>query len=475
MSSSAFAAIPMPWLPPAAPLVAIDVTGRCNLRCTHCYNADYLAQELSPQRVHNILTSTPAPWKMYFLGGEPLLRDDILAILEQSVALGHPTSLATNGTRILKVGAERLLQTGVTEIYLSLDGADALHNDVIRGRGRFEEAVEGLLALDQAARSYPGVSINISTSVGRQNLASVAQLPAFLDGLGVYIDKLGVMPISPIGRAVSAPELSLTERQWLDLAEVLCADWRRYPRLAFLCIANSELTVRYLEAKYRVFLNECVADCRVVRGTDAGRVLADGRLVPCSGRLDLVDAMTAEGSLPAYQVESLGHEAPFEDFIRQMSPHLSLNAPICARCPYQANCQICPLEKRAQVAPRMSREAVCAEVWRRVEEQKIELKTEDSLPSPLPMGTHGDVLVDDTAYLKEIRTDGYLLVCPRDQSFHRLARPEGQFWRDVAENRSLAQASQRFLAEIEGLEGYRRLARLIRTLADAQVLAERPS
>jgi MoaA/NifB/PqqE/SkfB family radical SAM enzyme len=463
-----------------APLLALDVTGRCNLRCVHCYNAEYLPCELPRADVDALLERTPPEWKVYLLGGEPLLRADILDVLARSSALGHPTALATNGVLVKRVGAERLLDTGLQEIYVSLDGADAAANDAIRGRGSFAGAVEGLLALEQAAQGRD-VSLNVSSTVCRGNVESVSRLPALVDALGIHVDKLGVMPMSPIGRGAADPGLRVDELTWLDLCETLCADWRRSRRTAFLCMANSELAVRYLEARHHVFLNECVADCRIVRGTDACRVLADGRVVPCSGRIDLIERMADEGApviMPVGRLGAGGDQAvPFPAFIAEMQPHLQLGDPLCGPCLYHDECQVCPLEMRFHAAPRMSRRAVCAEVSRRVLDQGITLATSESPVEPPaePPLAGGDVVVDSTVYVRELRGDRHMLVAPRDQSYHVMDRPGAEFWRALVDTGRMGAATAGYLRHAASpVSGIRRLRHLVRTLVEASALSEPP-
>ncbi|VAW82294.1 hypothetical protein MNBD_GAMMA13-1327 [hydrothermal vent metagenome] len=467
----------MPWLQNGHPLIAIDVTGRCNLRCIHCYNAEFLPKSLSRQQVSRILTQSPSDWKIYFLGGEPLVRRDILSILSESVSLGHPTSLATNATLIKRIGAEQLLDTGIGEIYVSLDGADEESNDRIRGKGSFAAIVEGLLALEDAAYGRE-FSLNVSVTACSPNISSIERLPAFLDDLGIHVDKLGVMPVSPTGRGADNLELLISEHQWLDLCESLCARWKHYSRLVFLCIANSELAVRYLEARHGIFLNECVADCRVARKTDACRVLADGSVVPCSGRLDLIERLEAEGIFHPLRAETFtttNASIPFPGFIDDMSQHLKLQNPVCDQCPYHAQCQVCPLEVRYNTKPRMSRSAVCAEVWKRVEETGVTLATEDTEAEALCTGApdYADIAIDPTVYDRELRDGRLVVICPRDQSYHVLDKIGAQFWRSLRQHQRLDKAGGNYLAaHSDKSTGVSRLSYLLTTLRDAKVISE---
>jgi radical SAM protein with 4Fe4S-binding SPASM domain len=74
-----------------------EITGICNLRCKHCYNANYLGQskELSALEIKQILDKAKKiGCKTFaFSGGEPLCRKDILEIIKYA---GDPVIILTN-------------------------------------------------------------------------------------------------------------------------------------------------------------------------------------------------------------------------------------------------------------------------------------------------------------------------------------------------------------------------------------------
>lgn len=75
-----------------------EITGLCNLKCKHCYNAKYLQQnrELSTLEVKQILNKAKRiGCKTFaFSGGEPLCRKDIVEIIKYA---GDPIIILTNG------------------------------------------------------------------------------------------------------------------------------------------------------------------------------------------------------------------------------------------------------------------------------------------------------------------------------------------------------------------------------------------
>ncbi len=166
---------------PAAPTrVVIDLTRRCNLRCTMCHTweADH-SHELTPAELGRILGQLPRLNWLDLTGGEVFLRRDALELIEAACA---PPSLGvlhfpTNGwfgDRILeaveRVGALRPdLDLLIT---VSIDGPPALH-DRIRGRaGSFARAMDTFLRL----RAHGGVRAYVGTTITPENTHAIDAL-----------------------------------------------------------------------------------------------------------------------------------------------------------------------------------------------------------------------------------------------------------------------------------------------------------
>ena len=91
-----------------------------------------------------------------FGGGEPLMRPDLLDLLEASNKLGLDTHINTNGTLITPEIAGRLGNLGLRLASISIDGPDAKTHEQIRGDGTFMMATAAVRHLKQHA---PGTAI----------------------------------------------------------------------------------------------------------------------------------------------------------------------------------------------------------------------------------------------------------------------------------------------------------------------------
>ncbi len=117
----------------ATNLANIDVTNRCNLRCSFCfanaYRRGYVYEPSFEQIVEmmKILRQeqpVPAP-AIQFSGGEPTLRDDLAEIIKAAKDLGFlQIQLASNGVKIARDEGliKRLSEAGLSTLYLHFDG-----------------------------------------------------------------------------------------------------------------------------------------------------------------------------------------------------------------------------------------------------------------------------------------------------------------------------------------------------------------
>ncbi|WP_459167816.1 putative heme d1 biosynthesis radical SAM protein NirJ1 [Natronospora cellulosivora (SeqCode)] len=131
------------------PVVVWNMTRTCNLSCIHCYSNSEKKKysgELSTAEAKKFIDdlaefNVPV---LLFSGGEPLIREDILQILEYTVGKGIRATISTNGTLITKDIASKLKDIGVGYVGISLDGME-LTNDRFRGKkGAFKLALEGI-------------------------------------------------------------------------------------------------------------------------------------------------------------------------------------------------------------------------------------------------------------------------------------------------------------------------------------------
>lgn len=138
------------------PLVVWNVTSRCNLRCRHCYRDSLLTikiqeAELSDEKCITLAAEIKElnPPIVLLSGGEPLLRGNIFDIVRECKGLGLRVGFSTNGTLIDRAMAEKIRQSGVDYVGVSIDGKTESH-DRLRGlHGACETSWQALEFLNQ--------------------------------------------------------------------------------------------------------------------------------------------------------------------------------------------------------------------------------------------------------------------------------------------------------------------------------------
>ena len=123
------------------PISMVNITNKCNLRCKHCFvfregnpnrpktemDDDTMLQQLkSLQKEHQIQN-------MLWMGGEPLLRPDVL---RKGIDFFKENTITTNGTI-------DLIDFPDCIYVVSLDGPPAI-NDPVRGEGAFDKVMKTL-------------------------------------------------------------------------------------------------------------------------------------------------------------------------------------------------------------------------------------------------------------------------------------------------------------------------------------------
>ena len=128
------------------PLAMVNITNRCTLRCKHCFvfregnpnipkknemPAEIMIKEIKKyKRRYGI-------YSMVWMGGEPLLRKDVLKL---GVKVFPRNVVTTNGTLpLINLGPK-------TKWVISLDGPEEI-NDEMRGNGCFKKVIKNLNSL----------------------------------------------------------------------------------------------------------------------------------------------------------------------------------------------------------------------------------------------------------------------------------------------------------------------------------------
>jgi MoaA/NifB/PqqE/SkfB family radical SAM enzyme len=179
-------------------IVQIHPTRRCNLRCRHCYtnSGPEERQELPLALLLSFLTSARAEGytAISLSGGEPLMYEPLLNVLDHAHSLGMITALTTNGF-FLTPHAIESLRGRVDILAISLDGNPSAHNE-LRGHPRaFDVLLSRLPALRES-----GMRFGFIFTLTQFNLDQFEWIAQFAVDQGAAL--VQVHPLEMAGRAV---------------------------------------------------------------------------------------------------------------------------------------------------------------------------------------------------------------------------------------------------------------------------------
>jgi mycofactocin radical SAM maturase len=185
----------------AAPIcLTWELTYGCNLACVHCLSSSGRRDplELTTDEAKGVIDELQRLQVFYVNvgGGEPMIRPDFFELLEYAVGHDVGVKFSTNGGMMTADKARRLAAMDYVDIQISLDGADALTNDVVRGAGSYAAARR---AMDLLADAGFG-PFKISVVVTRHNVPQLDEFEALARHYGA---ELRVTRFRPSGRGVA--------------------------------------------------------------------------------------------------------------------------------------------------------------------------------------------------------------------------------------------------------------------------------
>ncbi len=154
--------------------VSLFLTYRCNLRCPMCgqwgekgsfrsLGREVLSQGLTMDEIESLMDDLASfrP-NLTLFGGEPMLYRGWIDVVRMAKARGMRVNIVTNGV-LLKDLVDEVIDSGLDEVVLSLDGPEDVHDRMRGVRGTFRKAMEGLRGLKgmrEKGHRVPLVSIN---------------------------------------------------------------------------------------------------------------------------------------------------------------------------------------------------------------------------------------------------------------------------------------------------------------------------
>lgn len=179
--------------------IRLSVTDRCDFRCVYCMTEDMTflprKQILSLEELYQVALAFTelGVKKIRLTGGEPMVRTDVMSLIEKLGALPglKELLLTTNGAQLDKYAAP-LKAAGVNRINISIDSLDAERFKRISRVGKLEKVLAGIDAA--IAQGFERIRLN-SVVMRGYNEDEVLALTDYAIARGIDIAFIEEMPL----------------------------------------------------------------------------------------------------------------------------------------------------------------------------------------------------------------------------------------------------------------------------------------
>jgi pyrroloquinoline quinone biosynthesis protein E len=170
--------------PPRPYTLVAELTYRCPLRCVYCSNpVDFHRSrtELSTGDWRRVFSEAAelGVVQLHLSGGEPVLRDDLVELIQHARGCDLYTNLITGGTLLDADRLRRFREAGLDHIQLSIQGAARESAEMIAGVRSHRKKLEIALLIRET-----GFPLTLNVVIHRLNIGEIPELIAIALELG---------------------------------------------------------------------------------------------------------------------------------------------------------------------------------------------------------------------------------------------------------------------------------------------------
>jgi len=268
--------------------VRLSVTDRCDFRCVYCMAEDmtFVAKKhiLTLEEILEVARAFVelGVGKIRLTGGEPLIRTNILSLIEPLGQLRglDQLVLTTNGSQLQRL-AGTLRQLGVKRINISLDSLQPRRFRQLTRHGNLDQVIAGIDAA--IAENFDQIRLNAVILKGR-NEDEVLDLVSFAQQRGIDIAFIEEMPLGLIDEHDRALSFCSSEELHAIISRQYSLDPLGDPRdnagpARYFRAGNGPTRIGFISPHSHNFCHLC----------NRVRVTAEGRLLLCLGNEHSVD------------------------------------------------------------------------------------------------------------------------------------------------------------------------------------------
>jgi pyrroloquinoline quinone biosynthesis protein E len=270
-----------------------ELTYSCPLSCPYCSNPLNLADfrdELTTAEWQRVLAEAQelGVLQLHLSGGEPLLRRDLVEIVNSAHELGLYTNLITSALGLSRRRAEQLKAAGLDHVQISIQADEPAASDRIAGTPSFERKIEAARMAKEL-----GWPLTVNVVLHRHNIDRVAEILRLAEELAA--DRIELANTQYYGWALRNRDALLPSKAQLERAETVV-------RAARVRLAGQTDVIYVLPDYYSQYPKPCMGGW----GKRQLTVAPNGDALPCPAAhaLPLPRASVREESLAWIWTES---------------------------------------------------------------------------------------------------------------------------------------------------------------------------
>lgn len=210
-------------------VIHLHPTLKCNLKCKHCYSSS------SPNSKGGLSSEDIIPFLKYAFqfgfdalsvsGGEPFLYAELGNVLQESKSIGYKNLVASNGMLLNTKRAKKII-SWIDFIAISIDGKEALHDDIRGLNGAYNKMLQGIDVLSSLNQDF-----GLIHTITPKSWNSLLWLAEFAVEKGAKL--LQLHPLELYGRAKQAFNTNAISQELLHKVFILghYLKSKHYPQL----------------------------------------------------------------------------------------------------------------------------------------------------------------------------------------------------------------------------------------------------
>lgn len=142
----------------------IEPTTRCNFSCWYCVGRDMQQEDITVENFVRALDRFPTVKAIALVGeGEPLMHTGFFTMAKIAVERGIRVLISSNGSTLSSANVQKLCESGVAYVSISIDSADPATFARSRIDGKLEQVLSGVRRLadfrDRNGYRYPRIGL----------------------------------------------------------------------------------------------------------------------------------------------------------------------------------------------------------------------------------------------------------------------------------------------------------------------------